>query len=160
MFDPQVLRALLDRHGDTLVRLGEVERLLAATFHGMGEPIRALVLSVASGDTAASPEKKPDVSKTLTEDIARGSTRPISSGRTNQPARILRSKRTALRTPRSGEIANGFVLFLAALLRCGPRKNIIESREEPRERCAMRRRRRLRQTTPRGGNEPASERQG
>ena len=50
MFDPATIQVLAREHGDTLRRLHGVEQDLNQRFHRVGNPVRALVLSVLAGE--------------------------------------------------------------------------------------------------------------
>ena len=50
MFDPQIVEEIAHTHKDTFLKLHEIEKILNARLVGMEEAIRALILSVASGE--------------------------------------------------------------------------------------------------------------
>ena len=50
MFDPKILQQLATNHKTALKKLAEIEDRLNARFSGMEEPVRALILAVASGE--------------------------------------------------------------------------------------------------------------
>jgi hypothetical protein len=50
MFNPQIVQQIAQAHKDTFIKLHQIEKILNARLVGMEDAIRALILSVASGE--------------------------------------------------------------------------------------------------------------